>query len=250
MTVSVVIPVRDDADQLAGCLAALARQSVLPAEVVVVDNASTDGSAAVAAEHGARVVVEPAVGIAPAAATGYDAARSTIIARLDADSRPPADWVEQIVGAMDRHPDVGAVTGNGEFHDLAPGLGAVVARAYLGAYYLLGHAAAANHVLWGSSMAMRREVWWQVRDRVHRSDPDIHDDLDLSLALGAVRVLRMPSLVVGVSARSVRGAAQMRRRFRRAFRTLRLGWEHAPPWERWAARLGLGARGRARLEQR
>ena len=48
------------------------------------------------------------------------------------------------------------------------------------------------------------------------------------------------SLVVEVSARSLVGAAQLRRRFRRAFRTLAVNWADAPPWDRWAVWLGLG----------
>ncbi len=249
MRVSVVIPVRDDADQLAGALAALAEQTVAPVEVVVVDNASTDRSAEVATAHGARVIQEPVLGIAPAAAAGYDAAVGEIIARLDADSRPPAHWVEGIIAELARRPDAVAVTGGGTFYDLTPPLGAAVSRLYLGAYHLLGYAAVANPVLWGSNMAMRRDVWWQVRDRVHRHDPEIHDDMDLAFALGTTTVVRIPSLVVGASGRSVRGAAQMRRRFRRAFRTLRLGWAGSPPWSRWAARLRSGVDGGTAREQ-
>lgn len=70
LSVSVVIPVRDDAEELEKCLALLARQSVRPFEVVVVDNGSTDASAEVARRWGAVVVVEPRPGIPAAAATG------------------------------------------------------------------------------------------------------------------------------------------------------------------------------------
>ena len=55
MRVSVVIPVRDDARHLEVCLRSLARQTVLPDEVVVVDNGSSDDSVAVALAGGARV---------------------------------------------------------------------------------------------------------------------------------------------------------------------------------------------------
>jgi glycosyltransferase involved in cell wall biosynthesis len=74
-TVSVVIPVRDDAGHLRACLRALAGQTVAPDEIVVVDNASSDDTAEVARAAGARVVREPVVGIPAAACTGYDAAR-------------------------------------------------------------------------------------------------------------------------------------------------------------------------------
>ncbi|MGM7669783.1 glycosyltransferase family 2 protein [Microbacterium sp. A93] len=244
--VSVVIPARDDAVLLDRCLQALARQTVAPAEVIVVDNVSTDATAAVAAAHGARVLMEPRVGIWAAAATGYDAARAPIIARLDADSVPRPDWVESITETLARRPHAAAVTGWGAFQDLPRLLGVPAAAVYLGAYYVLGHAAAARFPLWGSNMALRRTVWLDVRDRVHRTEREVHDDMDLALALGPHRVVAAdPRLVVGVSARSLRGTAQMCRRFERAFRTLSLNWAQMPPWQRWAARLRTATSGSA-----
>ena len=92
-SISVVIPARNDAIALEGCLQALQYQSLAPLEVVVVDNASSDATAEVARRYGARVLVEEQVGIPQAAAAGYDSARGDVIARLDADSRPGAGWL-------------------------------------------------------------------------------------------------------------------------------------------------------------
>ncbi|WP_456844454.1 glycosyltransferase family A protein [Cellulomonas sp. P5_C6] len=235
--VSVVIPVRDDAVALEGCLAALSRQTVAPCEVVVVDNDSSDRTAAVAHAWGARVVREACVGIPAAAATGYDAATSEVIARLDADSRPDPRWVERIATRMRAEPGLAAVTGTGRFVDLPFRVSPLVSGAYLGAYYVLAHLALGHPSLWGSSMALRRESWLAVREDVRRDDPEIHDDLDLAFALGPHRRIRLDrSLRVGVSARSLRGRAQRRRRMERAWRTLVVNWRRMPPWRRWWAR--------------
>lgn len=234
-TVSVVIPVHDDAAELAECLRLLAVQTVTPLEVVVVDNSSSDDSAAVAEAAGARVVPEPCLGIPPAAATGYDAARGEVIARLDADSRPGPDWVAHVTRAM-ADPRVDAVTGAGYFHDLPPVLRQIATVVYLGAYYVLTYLALAHHPLWGSSMAVRRTTWERVRDRVHRFD-DVHDDMDLAFVLGPESVIRYDrSLRLAVSGRSVRGRAQLARRMDRAVTTLRLNWAERPPWARWQDR--------------
>lgn len=238
MSISVVIPVRDDAEALDACLQRLARQTVRPLEVVVVDNGSTDDSARVATRHGARVVVEPQPGIPAAAATGYDAAAGDVFARLDADSLPGPRWVERIATRMGRDPELDALSGTGRFTDLHPVPSAVATAVYLGAYYVLGHLALGHPPLWGSSMAVRCSAWREVRGTVARRDAEIHDDLDLAFALGPERrIVFDRHLRVGVSARSLRGAAQLRRRFGRARRTLRRNWLRLPPWERWRLHL-------------
>jgi len=230
-TVSVVVPARDDADELDRCLALLAAQSVAPLEVVVVDNASRDATAEVARRWGAVVVPEPRLGIPAAAAAGYDAARGDVIARLDADSRPGPHWVRSVVDSMTTDPAPDAVTGTGTFVDLRHG-GRLACTLYLGLYYALTRLALGHTALWGSSMAVRRNVWWAVRDAVERHDPEVHDDMDLAFALGPHRrLVRDRRLHVGVSARSLRSGR--RRRFRRAWRTLRSNWADAPPWIRW-----------------
>ena len=236
-TVSVVMPVRDDAAALEHLLSLLARQTVAPLEVVVVDNASSDDSAAVAHRWGAVVVHEPRVGIPAAAAAGYDTAKGDVIGRLDADSRPDARWVQTVVEHMAADPALDAMTGTGRFHDLPVGVRTVASVGYLGAYYVLTHLALGHTTLWGSCLAVRSSTWEQVRERVVRDDAEVHDDLDLAFRLGPRRRTRLVrSWRVGVSARSLRGRSQRRRRMDRAWRTLRLNWEVAPPWERWRER--------------
>ena len=237
LTVSVVIPVRDDAPALERCLELLARQTMAPLEVVVVDNGSTDDSAEVARRWGAVVVTEPRVGIPAAASTGYDAAHGDIIARLDADSRPDERWIETAVEHLAADPQIDALTGTGLFHDLPRGVRTAASIGYLGTYYVLTHLALGHVPMWGSCMAMRREAWLRVREEVERIDSEVHDDLDLAFHLGPEAGTRFAhGWRVGVSARSLRGRAQRRRRLDRAWRTLHLNWADAPPWTRWARR--------------
>ncbi|MCB7137463.1 glycosyltransferase family A protein [Cellulosimicrobium marinum] len=237
LRVSVVVPVRDDAQHLDHLLALLARQTVPPYEVVVVDNASTDGSATVAHRWGAVVVHEPEVGIPAAAAAGYDAAKGEIIGRLDADSRPDERWVQTLMERMGADPSLDALTGTGRFHDLPRGTRTAASLAYLGTYYVLCHLALGHVALWGSCMALRATAWEAVRTAAVRTGADVHDDLDLAFRLGPARRTRLDrTWRVGVSARSLRGRHQRRRRLDRAWRTLRLNWAVSPPWERWRAR--------------
>ncbi|TXN32299.1 glycosyltransferase family 2 protein [Lacisediminihabitans profunda] len=240
-TISVVIPSYNDAPFLGVCLAALAVQTRLPDEVIVVDNASTDATAAVASAAGARVIVELAHGIWPAAAAGYDAAKGDVIARLDADSVPPVDWLQHVEATLAGLPEVDVVTGPGDLYGCGVLLRFIGRIVYIGGYFwAVGHLIG-NPPIFGSNFAMRRAVWQGVREVVHRARTDIHDDLDLSLHLDpTVTVLYEPTLRVGISARPFSTWAGMVRRVRWAWRTLLLHWPEELPRRRRAARRQLG----------
>ena len=86
--VSVVLPCLNEADSVGACvreaLETLAAAGIA-AEVVVVDNGSSDGSPNVAATAGARVIHEGARGYGSALRAGINAARGTIVVMADAD---------------------------------------------------------------------------------------------------------------------------------------------------------------------
>lgn len=235
-TVSVVIPVRDDAVPLAACLEALAAQTRPADEIVVVDNASTDDSAAVAHAAGARVVFCGERGIPAAAAAGYDAARGDLVLRLDADSLPGSGWVASMVDALS-DPEVDAVTAGAVFHDGPERQRRPMAWAFLGTYTAFAYPALGHAPLWGSNMAFRRRAWQSVRDRVHL-DPRLHDDLDLAFHLGEDHRIR---IVPGhhqmrVSSRTVR-PRRFARSFSRGMGTVFAHWPRKIPPLRWARRL-------------
>lgn len=246
-SLSVVIPCKDDAGPLTRCLEALAAQTVAPLEVIVVDNNSSDDSAEVAARLGARVLSEATPGIAAAASAGYDAALGNIIVRCDADTIPPFDWLERIAGRFTREPDLAVLTGPGDFHDAGPVRAKLANLGYMQAYFVSMGLAMAHWPPFGSNCAFRRTDWEQVRHRIHRFDPDVHDDVDLGFALDPTqRTVYDRSLRVGISARSLAGGAAGRRRFAQAFHTLALHWRQAPPWERWSRALSAGRERRRR----
>lgn len=75
--------------------------SGLRGEVIVVDNASTDQTARIAQELGARVVHEPVAGIGRARNTGALTARGTYLVFIDADVLFPIEGITQIARALD-----------------------------------------------------------------------------------------------------------------------------------------------------
>lgn len=237
-TVSVVVPVLDDAEHLRVCLALLAAQSRPALEVVVVDNGCMDDSAVLARAAGARVVHEPRRGVPAAAAAGLDAAVGELLVRCDADTRMPADWLERIVARFDADPGLDALTGPGTFHDQPGPRGRVRAALYTGAYRWGAGAAVAATPVWGSNCALRAEAWQAVRTRVHRERGDVHDDLDLSfqLALAGRRIRFDPDLRVEVAGRIFHSLRQRVRQGRMAVTTLQVNWARLSPGRRWLRR--------------
>jgi glycosyltransferase involved in cell wall biosynthesis len=103
--VSVVIPCLDEAENVGACVRAAAgalERDGVEGEVVVVDNGSTDGSAALAAAAGARVVSEHRPGYGSAYLAGFEAARGDYIIMADADLTYDFDDIPRFVNELDR----------------------------------------------------------------------------------------------------------------------------------------------------
>jgi glycosyltransferase involved in cell wall biosynthesis len=101
-TVDIVLPCLDEAEALPGVLAAM------PAgyRVLVVDNGSTDGTAAVAVACGATVVLEPRRGYGAAVHAGLLAATADLVGVLDADGSLPPQALPELVTAVVRGTDL------------------------------------------------------------------------------------------------------------------------------------------------
>ena len=236
--VSVVIPVKDDAPMLENCLESLRRQSRAPDEIIVVDNGSTDDSVWVARLSGATVITESRPGITAAASCGYDAAHGDVIARCDADSVLPTDWLARIEHVLAEHTEAAAVTGSARFYDLGRAADLLARLFYLSGYFVSVRAAIANTPLFGSNFAMRREAWMLVSGSVPRDEPELHDDLDLSYRIPPEQTILFDrQLVVGISGRPFKDLAAIRRRMTRAGVTLRQHWPEQLPHRRWARKL-------------
>ena len=236
--VSVVIPVKNDSAELARCLAALASQSRPADELIVVDNDSTDDSARTAKAAGATVIscVEP--GIPAASSRGYDAATGDLILRLDADCIPPTSWIDDVVSSFAARPDVSAFSGYARFIDGPAFLRTPLAVLYLLAYVVATAPALGHRPLFGSNMAMRKEVWDAVGPTAHRDDPEVHDDMDLSFHLGERHRIRyFKSAAMGMSMRPFYSATSFRRRTRRGLRTVAAHWPHDFPPRRWSRKI-------------
>ncbi len=112
-TLSIILPAKNEAEGLRGTLPAL-RVAYPEAEIIVVDDGSTDGTARVATEAGASVLSSPySMGNGAAIKRGARAASGEILVFMDADGQHGAAHVralldklgegyDMVVGARDR----------------------------------------------------------------------------------------------------------------------------------------------------
>ncbi len=180
LALSLIIPAYNEEQHLKACLDSIAVQSVMPYEVLVIDNNSTDGTKKLAKSYPfVRVLSEKQQGIVYARNRGFNTAKGTLIGRIDADSVLPLDWVERITDFYN-NPDNAftALTGSGAYYNTPfPRISRIafdilafkVNRIVLGYNFLLG-----------SNMAMPTKMWKKVRDDVCVRT-DIHEDLDLAM---------------------------------------------------------------------
>ena len=115
---SIIVVTRNRSSLLRDCLdALLADTSHIEREIVVVDNASDDDTAAVARAVAAagpalavRLVHEPTVGISPARNRGLAEARGSVLCFVDDDTRVDDGWADALTGAF-ADPAVGGAGG-------------------------------------------------------------------------------------------------------------------------------------------
>ena len=116
MRISVILPAKNEAEGLQRTLPAL-RARFPQAEVIVVDDGSTDATAAVAAGHGARVLSSPySMGNGAAIKRGARAASGDILVFMDADGQHDPGLIQQLLDQLDAGFDmaVGARDASGQ----------------------------------------------------------------------------------------------------------------------------------------
>jgi cellulose synthase/poly-beta-1,6-N-acetylglucosamine synthase-like glycosyltransferase len=119
-SVDVIIAARNEAELVGACVDAVRAQPYAGhLRVCVVDNASTDATASVAAARGAEVVREPKRGAGAARNTGLRTTGGTLVAFLDAHVVVDSDWVRRMVEPFD-DPRIGGCQGRLDHRAVSP----------------------------------------------------------------------------------------------------------------------------------
>lgn len=143
MKISFVIPAYNEEKFLGLCLEAVLRHAAhsgVDTEVIVVNNASTDNTRAVAAAYpGVKIIDEPRKGLARARQSGFEASSGDLIANIDADTIMEAHWIPTVLRSFQKDENLVGLSGPHSFYDIPAWRQLLAKSFYLLAYvnYLL-----------------------------------------------------------------------------------------------------------------
>ena len=139
MRLSFVVPAYNEEAYLPACLESILTQTStieIPAEIIVVNNASTDRTREVALRYpGVTLVDEPRKGLTHARQAGFNAATGDLIANVDADSRLTPGWLAHVLTEFAARPAMLSLSGPLVYYDLTP-LECVLVRVFYATAYL------------------------------------------------------------------------------------------------------------------
>jgi glycosyltransferase involved in cell wall biosynthesis len=190
LRLTVIVCAHNEAQFLPACLHSLLAQTRRPDEILVINNASTDETRAVAEQipH-VRVVDEPRKGLVVARETGRLEARGEILVYVDADCRAPLTWLAHVESHFARDAELIALSAPYRFYDW-DWWGRLLIRAYdftlaPATQFLVKYLLRIGTIFYGGNFAVRREAL----DRIGGFDTsiDFHgEDTNLGRRLFAV----------------------------------------------------------------
>lgn len=163
--ISFVVPAFNEERLLPACLAAIRAEierTGCEAEIVVVDNASTDATNALArATPGVRVVEEGERGLVQARSAGFRESAAPLVANIDADTLLPPGWLFRVLAEFERDPKLVAISGPYDYYDVSPAARRA-ARAFYGVayctYLVNRHVLRIGSMVQGGNFAVRRDA--------------------------------------------------------------------------------------------
>lgn len=193
---SFVVPAHNEEAYLSRTLRAILAEigrSHCEAEIVVVNNASTDSTRKVAESFaGVRVVDEPVKSLVRARAAGFQVVTGTLVANIDADTVLLEGWIDTVQRAFSDDPELVAISGPYTYYDV-PTYTNVLVRLFYGAglvaYLINRYVLRAGSMLQGGNFVVKREAL----TRIGGFNPDFSfygEDTDLARRLSAVGNVR------------------------------------------------------------
>jgi glycosyltransferase involved in cell wall biosynthesis len=205
VTISFVVPAYNEEKHLGRTLAAILaeiRRSSCAAEIIVVNNASTDGTGELAASFPEVIVVdEPVKGLVQARRAGFLRATGRLIANVDADTIITEGWLNRVLHEFGNQPGLVALSGPYIYYDMSKRARAAVRAFYVMGYgfYLLNRfVLRAGSMLQGGNFVVRRTALEQIGG-YNPAFSFYGEDTDLARRLRAVGAVKFTFLLPALS---------------------------------------------------
>jgi glycosyltransferase involved in cell wall biosynthesis len=202
-TISLIIPAYNEEAYLPACLDAVMQNVAGRAiEIIVVDNNSTDGTKAVVERYPqVTYLFEPRKGITRARQCGFLGSVGEVLAYVDADTRPPPGWIEQIWEQFGARKDLVCLSGPYSFYDISGIRNMISTGWFVAARPLTG---IAGDMIVGGNFAIRREALRKMNG-FDRSIEFYGEDVDIARrASKQGKVLFSRNFVMPTSARRMK----------------------------------------------
>ncbi|MFA5770944.1 MAG: glycosyltransferase family 2 protein [Patescibacteria group bacterium] len=178
MKISVVVPAHNEEKHIVSCLESLTNQTRQPDEIIVVSNSSTDRTEEIVKSYPKVTLLSLDVkGIIPARNKGFDLATGDIIARCDADTILPKDWVKKIEDSFLNNQSAVALSMPVLVNDIKFG-DRFLFLFYL--YMLIPRLTMGHYPVVGPSMAVKKEAWDKIKSELCTDAVKVHEDIDIS----------------------------------------------------------------------
>lgn len=165
MKISFVIPAHNEEHLLPKCIESIEKalaSGSYDAEIIVVDNASTDRTGEVARAYPfVQVVEEPRKGLTRARQSGFDASTGDLIANIDADTIIPPGWIDTVQREFAKDAKLVAFSGPFDYYDLPP-IKRFFSKIFISSYplvhYLTHRIFRVGAMLQGGNFVLRRDA--------------------------------------------------------------------------------------------
>jgi len=179
MKVSLIIPVFNEEKYITLCLESLEKQIEKLNEIIIVDNNCTDNTINIVKKYKKilpiKIVKEKKKGVVFARNRGFSKAKGDILARCDADSILPKNWIKKIKENFSKN-KIDGLTGPIIFYDFL-----LKTSFFSKIYLLLMKILQKGETLLGPNMAISKKIWEKIKKEVCFDEKNIHEDIDLSL---------------------------------------------------------------------
>lgn len=189
--ISVIIPAYNEQDHLPNCLQSITYQkTLLPYEVIVVDNNSEDDTFKIAKSFGVKAVKEKVRGRSHARQRGAMTAKGRFLAFTEADCEVPNDWVQSVYDYYIKFPQMVGFSGSYTYKNSSFPMN-WIAPFSLRLSSFLYKLLYGNHTFRGTNFSIQKNYLIKAGGFNHSAVP--FDDVELGLRAGKLGPIKFNS---------------------------------------------------------